>query len=341
MQHSRLHHSNRQFLTGTMILAFLVLVLVFAMMFLATSCSNNSFTATGECSDSLHYAYYSHDYFNSDAVDSIPITDGAFTLSGQADTIGFCVVATEDGHTWMFFTEPGDITLHPEGYVSGTPLNDAYHQLALDLNAANTDDDAKQLFSQFVTEHHADLSGAIAVLKATDYFKANECVTLLEQLSPDMQAKTFVVVPREAFYHEDKVKPGDMFTDFEVEYDGKLQRLSDYVGQGNYTLVDFWASWCGPCKAEVPNIQKLYEDFGDKGLTVLGVATWDKPEDTMKAIDELGITYPQILDAQKVGSDAYDFDGIPMIILFAPDGTVLYKDLRGDDLVNKVSALFQ
>ncbi len=129
-----------------------------------------------------------------------------------------------------------------------------------------------------------------------------------------------------------RAKEGSHFVDFEAEYDGKTQKLSDYVGRGKYVLVDFWASWCGPCKREIPNIKAVYEKYKGDRFDVLGVATWDKPEDTLSAIDALEIPYPQMLNAQRAGSDAYGITGIPQIILFSPDGTILRRDLRGDDI---------
>ncbi|EXG77673.1 thiol-disulfide isomerase-like thioredoxin [Xylanibacter oryzae DSM 17970] len=137
--------------------------------------------------------------------------------------------------------------------------------------------------------------------------------------------------------HQEKIKAvekqtgeGVMFKDFTVEYEGKTQKLSDYVGKGKYVLVDFWASWCGPCRGEIPNIINVYNKYKGDKFEVLGVATWDKPEDTKKAIQELGIAYPQIYNAQNVGSDAYGISGIPEIILFGPDGKILKRGLRGE-----------
>ena len=129
---------------------------------------------------------------------------------------------------------------------------------------------------------------------------------------------------------------GNMFTDFSAEYEGKTQKLSDYVGKGKYVLVDFWASWCGPCKAEIPNLINIYNKYKGKNFEVLGVASWDKPADSQKTIETMQIPYPQIMNAQKAGTDAYGIEGIPQIILFGPDGTILKRNLRGAEIEKEV-----
>lgn len=134
---------------------------------------------------------------------------------------------------------------------------------------------------------------------------------------------------------------GKKFKDFEAEYEGKVTKLSDYVGKGKYVLVDFWASWCGPCRAEIPNLIKVYNKYKGDKFEVLGVATWDKPEDTKKAIEQLGIPYPQMMNAQKAGSDAYGINGIPQIILFGPDGTIVKRNLRGDAVEKAVAEVLK
>ena len=125
-----------------------------------------------------------------------------------------------------------------------------------------------------------------------------------------------------------KVVEGGMFLDFEV--DGV--KFSDYVGKGKYILVDFWASWCGPCKQEIPNIKAVYEKYAGDDFDVLSIAVWDKPEDTIKAAEEHGVVWNQIINAQKIPTDLYGIEGIPQIMLFGPDGTIVKKSVRGAEI---------
>ena len=133
---------------------------------------------------------------------------------------------------------------------------------------------------------------------------------------------------------------GKKFTDFEVKAeDGAIQKLSDYVGKGKITLVDFWASWCGPCRAEIPKLQALKEKYGDK-FDVLGVAVWDNPDDTRKAMEQMNITWPVIIGTQQLNepTDLYGIKGIPHIIIFGPDGTIYSRGLTGEDLAARLAS---
>ena len=128
---------------------------------------------------------------------------------------------------------------------------------------------------------------------------------------------------------------GMMFKDFEAEYDGKIQKLSDYVGKGQYVLVDFWASWCGPCRAEIPTVINIYNKYKSKNFNVLGIAVEDYHA-ASQAINELGINYPQIFDSQAKGLVAYGSSFIPFVILFGPDGTILERELNGETMEDAV-----
>lgn len=135
---------------------------------------------------------------------------------------------------------------------------------------------------------------------------------------------------------------GKMFTDFTVVQDpadslGSKVSLSDFVGKGKYVLVDFWASWCGPCKAEIPNIAAVYEKYKGEDFDVLSIAVWDDPADTKVSAKEHGVVWNQIINAQQIPTDLYGIEGIPHIMLVGPDGTILKRDLRGEAIEEAVS----
>ena len=153
-----------------------------------------------------------------------------------------------------------------------------------------------------------------------------EMLALINGLSDELQAEPRVQAMKKSLDASSKTAEGQMFTDFEV--DGV--KFSDFIGKGKYVLVDFWASWCGPCRGEMPNLRSVYEKYHGDKFDMLSVAVWDKPEDTVKAAEEEKIVWNQIINAQRIPTDIYGIQGIPHIILFGPDGTILKRNLRGE-----------
>ncbi|MDE5694082.1 MAG: TlpA family protein disulfide reductase, partial [Duncaniella sp.] len=154
-------------------------------------------------------------------------------------------------------------------------------------------------------------------------------------LSPRLHGLRFTHMWDEKMSAAMKMSPGCMFADIEGKTaDGAPSRLSDFIGHGRYVLVDFWASWCGPCRAEGRDtLVPLYEKYGgDERFEILGVATWDEHNRTLKAVEEEGYKWPQLFDAGMTPMDVYGFDGIPMIMLFAPDGTMMARGIRGAEI---------
>ncbi|MCI8999174.1 MAG: AhpC/TSA family protein [Muribaculaceae bacterium] len=134
-------------------------------------------------------------------------------------------------------------------------------------------------------------------------------------------------------------QPGKPFIDINAKtVSGEDVKLSDYVGKGKYVLLDFWASWCGPCREEAEKtLRPLYEKYKDDDrFMILGVATWDEHDKTVAALEKRNYPWTQIIDAGEVPMKLYGFNGIPMIFLINPDGIIIERELRGEGIISLV-----
>lgn len=137
---------------------------------------------------------------------------------------------------------------------------------------------------------------------------------------------------------------GKRFLDVqEPDTKGKLRRLSDYAGKGKWVLVDFWASWCGPCQEEMPNVVAAYKKYHDKGFEIVGLSFDADRDDWLNAIKTWNMPWIHLSDLEYWESKAgkvYEIEGIPDNILIDPDGIIVARDLRGPELDRCLSEIF-
>ena len=122
---------------------------------------------------------------------------------------------------------------------------------------------------------------------------------------------------------------------------GQTVWVGDYVGQNKLVLIDFWASWCGPCIRELPNVVKAYERFHDKGLEIVGVSLDKDKASWLAAIEQTGQKWPQMSDLKGwdcAGAQIYGIQSIPANVLIDDHGKIVARDLRGDALLKEVES---
>lgn len=304
------------------------------------------------------------------ASDSVQIANGRFTLERAVAEDGLIAhLVIPRSYNLSFIPEEGIIKADLAAIAAtGTALNDLHAQKAKAREALETetrgrlkairadknlDDKAKEeaqekIVNEFygkikplaeadLKEHSNDAIGLIALqnLLGMEGVTVAKAEALLQQAGDRLRAEESITKMVERLRRVEATQAGAQFVDFEgVDDANKAVRLSDYVGKGHYVLVDFWASWCGPCRREIAHLKKVRDAYTDKGLVILGTVVWDEMEDHLKAMKELEITWPQIFNKAEA-TELYGIAGIPQIILFDPAGKIVARDLRGEE-INKL-----
>ena len=197
------------------------------------------------------------------------------------------------------------------------------------IDAAKADERA--FLKDFITRNRDNAAGVAAFGETVGKFNKTEIEQLVETLSPKMKASP---MGKEVLSKADVIKStatGAQFADVElVDPQGAKHRLSEYLGKGNYTLLEFWASWCGPCRGSIPHLKQVYGLYHPQGFDIVSVSMDDKLDNWKKALAEENMAWTQLACSDGFGNVAktYNFNGIPYCVLIGPDGEVVETNCR-------------
>ena len=282
-----------------------------------------------------------------EVIDTTIINGDKFIFEGVADSAMLAFLSIEGAQLYgALIVENGNITLDfttvKEGkgpYGSGTENNRIMTEILLNLDSISREeikDEALRLFAK----HNNDIIGVL--LFTSPYYRCLDNETRLatiEGMGEYLKNLEIIQNEKKSLEGKQATAPGKPFVDFEgTDAAGNPVKLSDYVGKGNYVLVDMWASWCGPCKREIPNLAEVHNLYKDKGLTVLGVFVSDDIKNLEPTLKEENITWAQIVDNERKALKGYGVDGIPAIMLIGPDGTILERGsaMRGENIKKNI-----
>ena len=311
-------------------------------------------------------------------LDSAIVKNGIFTFKGRQDSTVYRYITYQPQELWAdLFLENGNILvkLGEESQATGTPNNDIYQgfkdkfvtynqEMGELYQKARTDstltnEQREELMKQIETKDAeamdmvyntiaANIANPVGIYLLPNYaaaFDLEKQAALADQIPAEYKTNERIARLISNIEVAKKTAVGQKYIDFAMnDPKGKEVKLSDFIGKNKYTLVDFWASWCGPCKKEMPNVVAAYKEYNKKGFGIVGVSLDNDGDKWKEAIKTWGMTWPQMSDLKGwncEGAAIYGVRSIPATVLIDQEGNIIARNLRGEAIKEKLSELLK
>lgn len=205
-------------------------------------------------------------------------------------------------------------------------------------------DELNKLSYDFILINSNSVAGGLVFLQSYSQLTPNQVETILHSAGPDFRSIHGVNIVEEQLRREKQVAVGNQYIDFTMNNAvGEPVTLSSFIGKGNWVLLDFWASWCLPCEQDLPFIQKIYKEFGNKGLTIVGISLDTNRASWLRSLSINDTPWTQLSDLKGWESEAaivYGIQTLPYTILINPDGIISARGIRYQSLGEELQKLF-